>query len=157
MKTHAILLITLMTPAALWAAELTGDTVALEPSMWEPVLQGLLGLLAVAIGWLITNANPLLNQWLKAQLHFRGSGAVADALCQAIAKVGEGVQKRLQRGEWTRDDLSAIKREARAIAQEKLQNLGGFYKKDLQKWIDEQLEVGLGKLLLLVGGKPKGD
>jgi hypothetical protein len=152
---RTILLITLMTPAALWAADLTGDTVALEPSMWEPILQAILSGLAIALGWLVKNAVPLLNQWLKAQLHFRGAGAVADAVCQAITHLSIEAQKRLQDGTWTAEDMAAIKAEAKLIAKAKLENLGGFYKADLLKWIDDQIEVGLSKLLLSAFGKRK--
>jgi len=154
MKTHATLLITLLIlPTTLLAQELTGDTIALEPSLMQQILHLILSGLAIALGWLVKNLMPLLNNWLKERLHFRGSAVVADSITQALTHLGSEVQQRIASGQWSLADLEALKKEARGIAQEKLQNLGGFYKKDLQKWIDEQLEVGLGKLLLLVGGK----
>ena len=144
-------------PVMAGANELTADTVAVEPTILHQIMQLLLSGLAVLLGWLVKNAIPMLNAWLKERMHFRGSGAVADAMTEALTHLATDVQQRIATGKWTSNDLKELKAEAQKIAKDKLERLGGFYKADLTKWIDEQLDTAMGKLLLLVGGSRKAD
>lgn len=129
------------------AQELTADSPAIEPSLLEQVMQAAIAGLAAMLGLFIKNALPLLNAWLKQIMHFRGAAVVADALTQALAELSEEVRKALLDGKLTDAERTEIKLRANSIAKEKLKNLSGFYKADLHKWVDEQLDVLLGKLL----------
>jgi len=110
---------------------------------------GLLTLLT----WITSKGVALLNAKLKESMHFRGASVVADALTEAVAVMGNEIMVALADGKLSADEKKAIKEKAAAIAKNKLKRLAGFYKSDLVKWIDEQLEVGLGKLLLHAGLK----
>ena len=150
-----ILLISLLLfPLAVFAADLANSP-AIEPTLAEQALQYLLMGLSVLIGFLIKNALPLLSAWLKQVMHFRGADVVTDAIVQALTRTGEATRKALADGIITDAEMKAIKAEAKQIAEDKLRRLSGFYKKDLSKWIDEQVEIGLGKLFLRVFGKKK--
>jgi hypothetical protein len=130
--------------------ELTADTHAVEPSLLSQILQALWAGLAVMLGVLARNAIPLLNAYLKQLMHFRGAGVVADALTQALGELVTETQKALADGVLTAEERKALKARAGEIARERLKNLSGFYKADLSGWVDEQLDVLLGKLLARV-------
>ena len=125
---------------------------------WNEILTNVIypalsaGLLTL-LTWLTTQGVKLLNAKLKESMHFRGASVVADALTEALAIMGNEVMKALADGKLTPKEKKAIKIKAASIAEDKLRRLSGFYKADLVKWIDEQLEVGLGKLLLQLGLK----
>ena len=137
----------LITASTLVAQELTADTAAVEPSLLSQILQALWAGLAVMLGFLSTQGLPLLNAWLKQLMHFRGSAVVSDALTQAIGEMILETQKALADGVITKEEWVVLKARARSISLERLKNLSGFYKSDLQKWVDDQLDVLLGKLL----------
>jgi hypothetical protein len=130
-----------------FSQELTADTPAVEPSLLSQILQALWAGLAVMLGVLARNAIPLLNAYLKQLMHFRGAGVVADALTQALGELVTETQKALADGVLTAEERKALKARAGEIARERLKNLSGFYKADLSGWVDEQLDVLLGKLL----------
>ena len=110
------------------------------------------GILAL-ISWAMTHGIPLLKSKLKETMHFRGSGVVVDAIGQAVSELGLNLKEALKDGRFSSDDKELLKGKAREIAARHLGELGGFYKKDLTKWIDEQLEAELGKLQIWVAGK----
>lgn len=151
MKKLLLLIVLVLVSCSGFAAELTADTPAVEPSNWDTLLKFLLTSFGMLLNWLTIKGLPLLNSYFKAHMHFRGSEAVADALTQAIGEMSAEVQKALADGVITETEKATIKTRAREIAKDKLQRMSGFYKPELLKWIDEQLEVGLGKLLLLGG------
>ena len=130
-----------------FSQELTADTPAVEPSLLVQILQALWAGLAVMLGFLSTRGLPLLNAWLKQLMHFRGSAVVADALTQALGELTLETQKALADGVITKEEWVVLKARARSISLERLKNLSGFYKADLMTWIDDQLDVLLGKLL----------
>jgi hypothetical protein len=129
------------------AQELTANTPAADPTLLEQILQALWAGLAVLIGLFVRKAIPLLNAYLKQIMHFRGASVVVDALTEALADMSAEVQKALADGVITPAEKAALKLKAREIAKARLQNLSGFYKRDLAGWIDEQLNVALSKLL----------
>ena len=129
------------------AQELTADTPAVEPSLLMQILQALLAGLAVMLGVLVKQAIPLLNMWLKQLMHFRGAAVVADALTQALGELSLEAQKALTDGKIDQAEWVVLKARANSIAKERLKALSGFYKQDLGKWVDDQLDVLLGKLL----------
>lgn len=142
-----LLTILFLLPIALYAQELTADSVAVAPSVLEQILQALLVALASVLTFIGTKVLPLLNAYLKGVMHFRGASVVADAVTQAFGELLAEAQTAASDGVITADELKAIKARAREIAASKLKNLSGFYKKDLMGWLDEVLEVELGKLL----------
>jgi len=130
-----------------FSQELTADTPAVEPSLLSQILQALWAGLAVMLGFLSTQGLPLLNALLKQVMHFRGSAVVADALTQALGELTLETQKALSDGVITKEEWVVLKARARSISLERLKNLSGFYKKDLTAWVDDQLDILLGKLL----------
>jgi hypothetical protein len=144
------LLILLLTATTAHAQELTADTPAVEPTLLTQILQALWAGLAVMLGMLARNAIPLINAYLKQLMHFRGASVVADALTQALGELVAETQKALADGVLTDAERKALKARAGEIARERLRNLSGFYKADLSGWVDEQLDVLLGKLLARV-------
>jgi CBS domain containing-hemolysin-like protein len=130
-----------------FAANLSADTVAAEPSIMDSILKALLAALLSFLSYLSTALIPLINQWLKQMMHFRGSSVVADALTQAMGELIVETQKALADGVITEAERKTLKARAGEIARERLKNLSGFYKKDLTTWVDDQLDVLLGKLL----------
>jgi hypothetical protein len=139
-----------LTPALLFSQELTADTAAVEPSVFSQVAEALWAGLAIILGFLSTRGLPLLNAWLKQVMHFRGAGVVADAFTQALGELSLETQKALSDGVITRDEWKVLKIRAREIALSRLNNLSGFYKADLVTWVDDQLDVLLGKFLLRI-------
>jgi hypothetical protein len=133
------------------AQELTADTPAVAVGLWAQILAALGEALTVAIKAAVTalalKAIPLLNAYLKQIMHFRGAGVVADALTEALAEMSAELQKALADGVITPAEKAALKLKAREIAKARLQNLSGFYKRDLAGWIDEQLNVAISKTL----------
>jgi len=142
-----LLTITFIGISTLYAQELTADTPAVEPSLLSQILQALWAGLAVMLGVFVRQGLPLLNAWLKQLMHFRGASVVADALTEAIAEMSAEAQKALADGVITPEEKAALKLKTREIAKARLQNLSGFYKKDLQGWIDKQLNIALSKIL----------
>ena len=144
-----IKLMTLLFLSALpgFSQELTADTPAVEPSLLSQILQALWAGLAVMLGVLVKQAIPLLNMWLKQLMHFRGSAVVADALTQALGELSLEAQKALADGKIDQAEWVALKARANSIAKERLKALSGFYKQDLGKWVDDQLDILLGKIL----------
>jgi len=140
-------LVFLLLPFLVSAQELTADTPAVEPSLLMQILQALWAGLAVMLGFLSTQGLPLLNAWLKQLMHFRGSAVVADALTQALGELTLETQKALADGVITKEEWVVLKARARSISLERLKNLSGFYKTDLVTWVDDQLDILLGKLL----------
>lgn len=140
-----------------YAEPITADTAAVSsPWTWANFLHsvvypalttGLLSLLA----WLTSSGVKLLNAWLKSEMHFKGSAVVADAITEVIAVMGAEITKAIADGKLTEEERKQIKDKAREICADRLKRLHGFYKADLVAWIDEQLDIGLGKLLLKAG------
>jgi hypothetical protein len=140
----------ILTVSSVFSQDLTADTPAVEPSLLSQILQALWAGLAVMLGFISTRGLPLLNAWLKQLMHFRGSAVVADALTQALGEMTLETQKALSDGVITRDEWKVLKIRAREIALSRLKNLSGFYKSDLVAWVDDQLDVLLGKFLLRI-------
>lgn len=128
--------------------EITANTVAVEPTTTELILQYILIGVGSLVGFAAKNGLPLIKSYLKEHMHFRGASVVNDAICQAAAEMAEETRKALADGKITDSEKKALKASAKAIAIEKLKRLAGFYKKDLASWVDEALSVSLGKLLL---------
>jgi hypothetical protein len=147
-------LLFVLTLSTLAAQELTADTPAVAAGIdWSAeLLKIILSVLGMVLMRVASQAIPLLNAWLKQVMHFRGASVVADALTQAFGELLAEAQTAASDGVITADELKAIKARAREIALNKLKNLSGFYKKDLIGWLDEVLEVELGKLLSRVFG-----
>jgi len=145
-----LLTLAFLLPLSLYAQELTADSPAVEPSVFSQVAEALWAGLAIILGFLSTRGLPLLNAWLKQVMHFRGAGVVADAFTQALGELSLETQKALSDGVITRDEWKVLKTRAREIALSRLKNLSGFYKSDLVTWVDDQLDVLLGKLLLRI-------
>lgn len=146
MKKLLLVLFILVSTLA-FSQELTADTPAVEPTLLSQILQVLWAGLAVMLGFLVKQAIPLLNAWLKQLMHFRGSAVVADALTQALGELSLEAQKALADGKIDRAEWVVLKARANSIAKERLKALSGFYKQDLGKWVDDQLDVLLGKIL----------
>ncbi len=138
-----------LTVSILSAQELTADTPAVAAGIgWSAeLLKIVLSVLGMVLMRVAAQAIPLLNAWLKQVMHFRGAGVVADALTQAIAEMSDELQKALADGKIDAAEKAALMLKARTIAADKLQRMSGFYKADLHKWIDEQLNVALSKAL----------
>ena len=109
--------------------------------------KALLIALGSLLGYVLKQCLPLINVWIKQIMHFRGSSVIADSLTQSVAEMGVEVQKALADGKITEEEKKAIKKRAKEISSSKLKSLSGFYKKDLMGWVDEVMEVELGKLL----------
>jgi hypothetical protein len=88
----------------------------------------------------------------KDLMHFRGSGVIWDTFIAILGAGGPMLAEALKDGKITSEEKAAINAKVSAVAQEKLKNLYGFYKADLLKWIDEQLEVCWGKLFAGIVG-----
>ena len=149
-----LLLILLFFPLAVFAQDLSNSP-AIEPSLSSQALQYLLMGLSILIGFLVKNALPLLSAWLKQVMHFRGSEVVTDSLTQAFSELSTEAQKALADGIITDAEKQHLKARAKQIAEDKLRRLSGFYKLDFSKWIDEQVEIGLGKLFIRIFGRKK--
>jgi hypothetical protein len=145
-----LMMLVFLLPVMAFSQELTADTPAVEPTLLSQILQALWAGLAVMLGFLSTQGLPLLNAWLKQVMHFRGSAVVADALTQALGEMSLETQKVLSDGVITSDEWKVLKIRAREIALSRLKNLSGFYKADLVTWVDDQLDVLLGKFLLRI-------
>lgn len=122
---------------------------ALQPYITEIITIVVSALLA----YLRVTIVPKIEAWFKAMMHERGYGAVVDSMWVAISRLGKTIEEHAKDGSLTKDDLVAIKQEARQIAADKLKRMGGFKKEKLMDWVDEQLDVALGKLQVLVSGK----
>lgn len=147
MKNLPMTIIFVLLSSTGFSQELTADTAAVDPSIMDYIIKGLLVALMSFLSYLSTALIPLINQWLKQVMHFRGASVVADALTQALGELVIETQKALADGVITDDERKVLKKRAGEIAKERLKNLSGFYKKDLQAWVDDQLDVLLGKLL----------
>jgi len=142
-----VLFLLIVTMGSAQTAELTADTPAVEPTILSQILQALWAGLAVMLGFLVKQAIPLLNAYLKELMHFRGAAVVADALTQALGELSVEAQKALTDGKIDKTEWATLKARANSIAKDRLKALSGFYKADLNKWVDDQLDVLLGKLL----------
>ena len=70
MKKLLLVLFILVSTLA-FSQELTADTPAVEPTLLSQILQALWAGLAVMLGFLVKQAIPLLNMWLKQLMHLR--------------------------------------------------------------------------------------
>jgi hypothetical protein len=147
-----LILTMVLLPLVGFAQELTADSPAVAPSMLDEILKALLIAFVSLLSFIGSQVLPLINQWLKTIMHFRGSAVVADALTVAFAEMISDVQTAAADGQITAEEKLWLKNRAKDIAGGKLKNLSGFYKKDLMGWLDEVLEVELGKLLSRIFG-----
>ena len=134
------------------------DTPAVEASTWSVILHdyiypALTTAFLSLLAWLTSSGVKLLNAYLKSVLHWKGVGVVVDALTEVIALLGSEIAKAIADGDLSADDRKLITDKARVLIKDRLLRLSGFYKADLVKWIDEQMDIGLGKLLLQAGLK----
>lgn len=154
MKKLLILSLVLLA-AQSFAAELTADSPAVAVSFWEKILGLVLSVISMALGALALEARafikdqlrPTLAGWLKGVMHFRGSDVIADGLAEEISSLSNDILTRLNDRKITPAEWDEVKANAAKRIKPRLLNLAGFYKKDLDAWIDEQLGVQLGKLL----------
>jgi hypothetical protein len=139
--------------------ELSPNSVAVEPAK-EPVdwWKWFVGALGAAWTWflakvaknskdLIPKAAEILSVWLKSWNHWRGDSVVIDSGIQVLQEAGEETRKSLEDGVLTKDERAAISAKIGKLAKEKLKNLYGFYKADLDAWVEERVSVFLGKFL----------
>ncbi len=103
--------------------------------------------LSAMLAYFLKNGIDFLKTKVKESMHFRGADVVSDSVFQAVAELGDEFQKSLADGKITSEEKEKIKDLAKKLAKDKLLHLSGFYKKELDKWIDEQLKIGLAKLL----------
>jgi hypothetical protein len=146
-----LLLVLLLVPLTSFAQELTADTPAAVDWLGE-ILKALLIAVVSLLGFLVKNVLPLVNQWLKAVMHFRGASVVADALTVAAVEMSDELVKAMADGHLSDAEKAHLVKRAKEIAEGKLKNLSGFYKRDLMGWLDEVLEVEMGKLLSRIFG-----
>lgn len=137
----------LLTASILVAQELTAEAIAVEPPILDQIIKGLFVALMSFLGYLSTALVPLINAYLKNIMHFRGSSVVADALTQAFGELLTEAKLAFADGKISPEEIATLKARAKAIAESKLKNLSGFYKKDLMGWLDEVIDVEMGKLL----------
>lgn len=136
-------------PAVLFSQELTADTPAITSWSSEILAWVLIGL-STLLGILVRQGIPALNAYLKGLMHFRGAAVVADSFTQVAGATISELQKSLVDGVLTADELKEIKRVAKGVAIDKLKNLSGFAKENLGAWVDDQLDILVGKLLLRI-------
>ncbi len=103
--------------------------------------------LSALLAWILKDGIVFLKTKIKESMHFRGASVVVDSLFEAATEMGADMQEALADGKITVEEKEAIYALARKLAKDKLIHLSGFYKKELDKWIDEQLKIALAKLL----------
>ncbi len=141
-----------------FAAELSADTVAVEPSMaetvWLWIVRGFWCLLAYLGTLFSRNASvvvpkvvEVLTVFLKSWNHWRGSGVVIDTGMQVVSEAGFSLAQKLEDGKLTEDERKALVVEIKNRSLGKLKNLYGFVKDDLEKWAEEQAGIFVGKFL----------
>jgi len=139
--------------------ELSPDSVAVEPAKesvdWWKWFVGALGAvwtwflskIAKNSKDLIPKAAEILSVWLKSWNHWRGDSVVIDSGIQVLQATAEETRKSFEDGHLTADEKADIAAKIKKLAKEKLKNLYGFYKSDLDAWIDERVSVFMGKFL----------
>lgn len=154
-------LMLILLPFLAFAEPITAESVAVpatNPWSWVGVYQSIvrpaleMGLMSL-LAWATTKGVKLLNTTLKHKFHGAAVAVVIDALTEVLAVMGAEVTKALADGKLTAEERTSIKDKARVLIKDRLGRLAGFYKGDLIKWIDEQMEIGLGKLSLRLGSK----
>lgn len=113
----------------------------------DVVVPVLISGLSAMLAYFLKNSIDFLKTKVKESMHFRGADVVSDSVFQAAAELGDEFQKALADGKITSEEKEKIKDLAKKLAKDKLLRLSGFYKKELDNWIDEQLKIGLAKLL----------
>ena len=117
-------------------------------TIWsQVVLPALLVGLSGMLTWIMKNAVALLKTKLAESMHFRGSAVVVDTIISTAGEMGELGKAILADGKVTEAEKQQFKEAVKRLAKEKLLRLSGFYKKELDLWVDEQVSIGLGKLL----------
>lgn len=157
MKKLILLAVLILISAAGFSAELTADSVAVEPSMWAKLIAGIMGLIGMAFGALFLEIRKfiqgdmrnLIASWLKSHLHFRGADVVSDAIAEELTFAADDLSLKLLDGKLSKAEVIDFKAKIHARVKPRLVNLAGFYKKDLDAWIDEQIGIQLGKFLFL--------
>lgn len=140
------------------ATELTADTPAVDMTMAQKVWASITAFALFVLGFLgrtfsknaaviIPKIVEVLTALLKGIMHFRGSGVVIDTGMQVVSESGYDLAKKLEDGKLTKQERDDLVRLIRDRSVEKLKGLFGFYKKDLEKWAEEQAGVFVGKLL----------
>lgn len=117
-------------------------------SIWESViLPALLTGLSGMLGWVLKYAIDLLKAKVKESAHFRGSAVIVDSFFDTAQVMGLLARDILADGKITAEEKRAFMDAWRKQCREKLTNLSGFYKGELDRWITEQMNIALGKLL----------
>ena len=117
---------------------------SLIPHVLALLATGLTALLALVA----KEGKKYLKTKLKENLHHRGAGVVIDSIFQALTELAIDIKKAMADGKLSDKEKSDLKAKAKEISIKHLTELSGFYKKDLVKWVDEQLDTQLGKLQL---------
>jgi len=109
-----------------------------------PALLTLLGSILAILGKV---AITYVKSHFKQLNHFKGDSIVEESIVQSIDEMEDEMQIALSDGKLDKADLISFKKRVASLAESKLKNLYGFYKKDLIGWVNERVDIALPKFI----------
>lgn len=108
--------------------------------------------LSILVGLALDALIDYLKRKSSSHKYLQAAGIVLDSMKAALnAKLLPSLQAKLSDGKLTDAEYLELKDQLKGVAQqmakERLLDLRGFIPKDINKWLDLQLEVALGELL----------
>ena len=118
---------------------------------WELILQNiiypaLISCLVAAVSAVAVSVWKLFAGWLATQKHGKASSIVSDSVIGAGEKLRPAFLAAFADGKITEEEWSGIKRLALEIAATRLKELRGFPEARLGKWLEDQVDIAVGKL-----------
>jgi len=108
-----------------------------------------LAILSTIGGIVLTHVKQYVLLQIKQLNHLRGSSVIEDAVIEIFHTMDDEWKRAFLDNKLTKEDFEHFKKAISNVVEARLKELFGFYKKDLQKWINERIDATIPKLFTL--------
>ena len=122
---------------------------------WNSVLQQFVypALVSAVSAFVLLLLNSL-KAWVKRKTASDNHWAAAEIVLDSVQAILPEFLQAIKDGKLTDAEKASLKAKAIAIAKPRLVELSGFAREKLGKWLEDQVEISLGKLISLLGITP---
>lgn len=122
---------------------------------WSEITKQIYPVLASALVSVLVLLIRAAQRWIEGKIagdrHLKAASIVLDAVLAAIQQLGPQWVLMMADGKITPDEWAVIRGKAREIALDRLSDLRGFAAAEAGEWIEQQIDISLGKLATGLG------
>lgn len=122
---------------------------------WSEVTKQIYPVLASALVSVLVLLIRAAQRWIEGKIagdrHMKAASIVLDAVLAAIQQLGPQWVLMMADGKISADEWAVIRGKAREIALDRLSDLRGFAAHEASEWIEQQIDISLGKLATGLG------